>query len=498
MTSLREHQEERRKKPKNISLALSKYISMKKVSLMAYLFAFIAFSTNAQNDDFSEVDQELYKRIIRLESIQISDTPTPTQAYLHHFSLTLDFLITENPKTLEKLDTYQDKYIDLIDEGREEPWKRFFLAEIKLRSAFINVKLGNELTATWQLRQAYNLLEENIEEYPDFLPNKKTMGLLHVLLGSVPDQHQWIISLLGMDGNIQQGISELQLVSAGQSTFSLEAKILSMVIEAYLLNQSDSAANTALKIYNSHKGNELISYVAIAVLLKNSQAAKAEKIYTAVDKVRNPLILYQGGEIYLQLGQYDNAHTSLKQFLKMFKGENFIKDASYKLFLSQWLQNNDNEAKSFFEQAKKLGQKLAEADKHAAKMLKQGFPNKIIMQIRLFTDGGEYKQAQNLIDSITTDSLKQEDQLEFEYRKARLYHKQGKVEVAQTAYKSVIEMQKGNQYFAPNSCLQLGYLYRQAGDIKLAKSYFKKTLTYNNHEYKNSIDNKAKAALKEI
>ena len=53
-------------------------------------------------------------------------------------------------------------------------------------------------------------------------------------------------------------------------------------------------------------------------------------------------------------------------------------------------------------------------------------------------------------------------------------------------------------YYAPNACLQLGYLARQRDDVTEARRWFEKALSYKKHEYKNSIDSKARSALAQL
>ncbi|MBY0425173.1 MAG: hypothetical protein K2Q22_06020, partial [Cytophagales bacterium] len=55
-----------------------------------------------------------------------------------------------------------------------------------------------------------------------------------------------------------------------------------------------------------------------------------------------------------------------------------------------------------------------------------------------------------------------------------------------------------NLYFAPSACLYLGYIYMDKKDTQKAKLYFENVLFYKNHDYKNSLDNKAKAALDKL
>jgi uncharacterized protein HemY len=66
-------------------------------------------------------------------------------------------------------------------------------------------------------------------------------------------------------------------------------------------------------------------------------------------------------------------------------------------------------------------------------------------------------------------------------------------------YEKTIEMNgNANWYFAPNACLQLGYLMLEENDVAAAEEYFEMALSYKKHEYKNSIDTKAKTALAQL
>ena len=53
-------------------------------------------------------------------------------------------------------------------------------------------------------------------------------------------------------------------------------------------------------------------------------------------------------------------------------------------------------------------------------------------------------------------------------------------------------------YFAANSALLLGMIYEERKDFPKAKSYFEKCLSLDNHEYQNSLDQKAQAGLDRI
>ena len=50
-------------------------------------------------------------------------------------------------------------------------------------------------------------------------------------------------------------------------------------------------------------------------------------------------------------------------------------------------------------------------------------------------------------------------------------------------------------YFAANSTLLLGMIYEERNEPEKAKAYFEQCLSLDNHEYQNSIDQKAQAGL---
>ena len=57
---------------------------------------------------------------------------------------------------------------------------------------------------------------------------------------------------------------------------------------------------------------------------------------------------------------------------------------------------------------------------------------------------------------------------------------------------------KGNEYWAANSCLQLGYIYQKLNFKQLDKTHFNKVFEYKNYDYKNYLQQQAKAALAKL
>ena len=53
--------------------------------------------------------------------------------------------------------------------------------------------------AIYEFIKSYSLLIKNQEKHPDFMLNKKGLGLLHALLGSIPKNYLWILNSFGIN-----------------------------------------------------------------------------------------------------------------------------------------------------------------------------------------------------------------------------------------------------------------------------------------------------------
>jgi tetratricopeptide (TPR) repeat protein len=304
---------------------------------------------------------------------------------------------------------------------------------------------------------------------------------------------------------VETGLKELEEVRDQCESLKLETTLLYYLFQSFTLQHTEVAMQGLDETIKSHPDNQLALFLGASIAIKNSQSEKALAYLKKNNEGSGGLSIryahYQLGEVYLHKGEYKSSIQSYQKFLNGYKGQNYIKDAHYKIGICYWLMGHVNDAKKHFEKAKTQGKESAEADKYAARqLLKYNNPNVKLSKLRYATDGGYYDDAQKVINSISDqDLISTEEKIEFTYRKARLFHKIGSTEEAEKNYMETIAKQgEENWYFAPNACLQLGYLFLEQEQSAEAKKYFEKALTYKKHEYKNSIDSKAKSALAQL
>ncbi len=427
--------------------------------------------------------------------------------YLENYLDVIKLFVSDDEDTFQKLKSNETKRLNLLQKlEANSPYYKFTQAEIKIQWAFIKLRFNEDLSAAWSLRQAYNLLEENKKKFPDFSPNDKSLGLLHILLGSIPSKYQWIVNFMGMHGSVQKGILELKSAIEKNDVYQLESHITLVLVKAFILKDQKSIYGLLEDLTNINRDNLLLPLAYASVLINNGKSEKAQNILLtrpqSSDYIDIPHLKRLLGDTYLYKGDYTLAKTQYLDFLGSYKGKNFIKDTYFKLYLSDWFAGSDGKENKYLENINNFGRATFDTDKRAQEFYNKHHEyNRVLTRARFFCDGGYYAQAENLINGLSINSFSsKKDKIEFYYRKARIYHAQEKWEEAIQYYEKAINITvlQDRYYFAPNACLQLGYIYKEKNNIKLAKHFFEKALLYDNHEYKNSIDNKAKAALNEF
>jgi len=438
--------------------------------------------------------------------------------FLDDYADMLTLVTSDNDQLFAKFtDREGDRLDALNDLDENSPWQRVLQAEIRLHWAFVKLKFGKEISASWDVIKAYKLLVANQKRFPTFLPTYKSLGTLHIMIGSVPENYSWVANLLGLHGTIKEGQQELGKAQK-DPIFRLEAQLIDLMVRAYVLKFTDSDQQTLNQLVENNPDNLLLHFFGATIEQKNGRSEQARayltqrpmgSTYQSMPVIENIL-----GDIYLQKGQYATAINHFQQFLNTYKGQNFIKDSYYKLFLCHWLNSDsssDAQAHLFLQKVTTVGRTTVESDKAAQKFaesyLKHGsLPNqKVLMRARLASDGGFTDSALAYLRSYNEARFALlAEKAEYNYRMGRIYQRRNEPDAAIPYLQRALVLSESKQAiseqlsFGATAALQLGYIYQQKNDRTLARSFFQKALSFKHHEYKNSIDNKARAALSSL
>jgi tetratricopeptide (TPR) repeat protein len=446
---------------------------------------------------------------ILIEKEKMADPENLIPLLLENYIDFLTIILGEDERVFDRLEENRNLRLKMLENGdRQSPWYRFSLAQVNLQWAFARVKFGERISSARDIRRAYLLLSENNELFPGFLPDKIGLGIMHALIGTIPDNYQWIASLFSMEGSVEQGRNELMYVlnnanAEGYPYLTAEALFFISFIDLNLQPDRDKARDLLPYYSDLSDSNLMFIYAKSRIYMQTGLNDEAIELLVSRPHGKEyfPFFYLDYLTGLAKMNRLDqDAEKYFFRFTTNFEGMNYVKSAYQKLAWCALLKDDMEKYHDYMERVELYGDDLTDGDKHALAEARSGImPNLCLLQARLLYDGGYYDMANSILDHMNCILETERDKTEFPYRKGRICHARGMLTKAMEWYNITIELGKDQPYyFAANAALQAGTIYEMQGKLDLAEAHYKKSLGMKNKEYKNSITQKAKAGLNRI
>lgn len=479
------------------------------VSCSTLSFAQKHFSFTANSESAYEKAMNLRmteaKNFIAQERLSDPDNLLPylIEDYCDFFTV----FVHEKKDVYESLKKNKNRRLELIEKGPDSsPWKLYTEADIHLHWALLDFRFGNYLSAFRSVNTAFRKLKRNQEQFPDFMPNYKSLGILHAAVGTVPDNYKWGLEMFSsLEGTIAQGQKEIEkvLLYAEKHKFVFEAE--TQAIYAYLLLHLKNNSEGAWKQIQDHdlqpETNPLHCFLAANIAMHSGRNDEAIRILNNRPRSRAmlsfPYLNFMLGTAYLRKLDASSAIPQFEYWLNNFEGRHFIKEAHQKIAWAHLIQNDKSAYQKEMQILINKGYAEAGGDKSALKEAQSGLiPDVKLLQARLLFDGAYYQKAYDLLKNYKMQSPSKHDRIEYAYRLGRILHGAGKVDDALRYYDLAIsEGRNETWFFACNAALQAGKLLEKNGNRSLAIQYYKKCLEIKPDEYRTGLHQQAKAGL---
>lgn len=455
---------------------------------------------------FDEAEKILHNEaIVNHENIAVN--------WLSESIIFLKIFISED----KDLYTLNEKHWNtLIEKTRKvdfnNAWYRFVLSDMYIHKGLIKLKFNETFSAGSDLKTAYKYLKENRKMFPSFLPDNKNYGLLACAFSSVPAKYQWLAKIIGFQGDMNTGLKEIEdylnstLTVKEHEWLRVETAFIYALVQHHLNKNTEIAWKTIEPHTRNYKHNLLLNYMRATIA---GYAGRNDEMIDILSQkppysVNNPFYYMDFLLGLAKMRRLDtDADIHFKIFTVKYKGKNYVKSAYRNLSWLSLIKNDRATALTYYSLCTKNGVAIIEEDKQAEREALENilWPADLI-RARLLFDGKYYDKSMTLLNTVKESSLENlRFKLEFNYRKARIYHEKLDYGHAIPIYLHVMEAGKNQgYYFAAYSALQLGFIYEKQGKKDLAITYFKKAKDDfdKNLEYNNSIEQKAKAGLKRL
>jgi tetratricopeptide (TPR) repeat protein len=429
--------------------------------------------------------------------------PDLLEGYIDFFTL----FFNEDPAEYEIRKVSFEQRLNSFDSGpHNTPFYRYSKALTYLQRAAVKIKFGERYSAGWDFKKANSQIKENKSAYAHFQPNNMIYGPLQVVIGTVPQGYKWVTSIFGLKGSINEGMQRMRSFINSNDTLAKLFANEATFYYCYLVFYIENNPNKAFELIRTRKldivNNHLFAYLAANLAINSKQTDYARQIILGrnmlPDYMQTPAWDFELGYVKFHKLKLDDAIVSYKKFIDSFKGQFYVKDVLQKISWAYYLKGNKEEAEKYRLLTIRNGNTDSDADKKAYKDAKQGlWPDETLLKARILNDGGYPKEALTMISKKNIDDYtKPEEKLELAYRMARIYDDMGKENEAIQFYETAIKLGKDRpEYYAARAALQMGFIYERRNKKKLAIASFQECLNMGDHEYKDSLDQKAKAGI---
>lgn len=478
---------------------------------------FFLTSVHAQKVyDFNATCQQAYQEITKLKLvkgeslIEKAKQQNPNNLIPVMLESYIDFLtlfLNENPEEYKILYPRFSERISILEQGpNSSPFYRFALSTLRLHKAASAIKFGKTWEAGWDIRRAWILLKDNKKSFPGFTADDLYYGTIQTMIGTVPKGYKWLTNILGMRGSVTEGLKTVQAFVNSNDVYARIYAHEAQFIYPYLLFYMDNKKDEAITFIQQKKldlvNNHLHGWMAANLTLNNKQAQYTQQIVQnrnpSTEYLDIPIWDFEMGFVKMYQLKPEEAIPYFERFLQKFKGNFYVKDVYDKIRLCHYMMGNTAAAEKARQMVLSKGATDSDADKKALKDAKANYwPNTLLLKARLLNDGGYHKEALAQLHGKTeNDFPKEEDRLEYVYRAARIFDDLGREEEAINAYLAAIRLGEfRKEYYAARAAVQIGQLYESRGQKALAIQYYQRCLDMGDHEYKNSLDQRAKSGI---
>ncbi|PSR06174.1 MAG: hypothetical protein BRD49_01865, partial [Bacteroidetes bacterium SW_10_40_5] len=328
-------------------------------------------------------------------------TKNPDNLLIPYFRNYIDFFKAfafENGNSYSRVIEKMDQRINTINDGPESKYKKLLQGEVYLHQSLVHLKFGDNLKAAWDLSRAYQFLEDNKEQYPDFLLADRAYYALQAIVGSLPQSYYILANLAGLDGSLNEAINKYkaslkQLANNNKYRyFYRESKVLYAYLQLHLLGNEAKALKIVKSVAKEAPNNPVnkVFLTNIADQVKNNKLVLETLRQYRESKPPIPYLDYKLGEALLK--KHDpEARFYLGRYIKNFEGKSYVKDPYLKIGWSYLMTGQMDQYQNCLYLVKQKGGKRRAEDQQALKEVGQYDQTNVwLLKARLAFDGGYY------------------------------------------------------------------------------------------------------------
>ncbi|MCB2207553.1 MAG: tetratricopeptide repeat protein [Bacteroidetes bacterium] len=455
---------------------------------------------------------QLDSAVAVLNSESISNSDNVYIPYLKNYISFVSLFASQDEKLYKELKLLKSENFNKVEKLKDtNPYKKWILGNMHLQWSMLKIMFGDYISAAIEFNSAYHLIDDNISQFPDFRLNDLSRSVLKIIVGLVPEQYNWFLDILSMNGNVEEGKNELSgFLAYAKSNpeyipYYHEALFYAAFIEMNIHPDKKKITGFIRETESIDDSLLLITFLRLNLYMRTGENQKALELFKDINIYKNKTypfyyLNYLHAECLLRAQNWDESFLEYEVFTNKFQGQNYIKDAWRKKAWASFMLQDSVFFLDCLNEVKEKGTDRIDLDKEAmAEAENNQYPNRDLLLSRILFDGGYYADALNVLHTIDTAGYTDQEKINYIYRIGRVHHQMSRFEMAKRYYELTISNgKKTDSYYAANAALKLGAIFEAEGQLQKAINAYSECLSMDQGPYRTSINRRAREGLKRV
>jgi tetratricopeptide (TPR) repeat protein len=377
---------------------------------------------------------------------------------------------------------------------------------------YISFVQKSYVRAAWDAKRCYDYLVEATRANPQFADPYLGLGLYHFSVASIPKPLQWLMSILGVDGDRDLGLREVERAAQKGTYNSVEAKFFLIQFLPWYKGDFETSEAMADELIRTYPSNTVFLYVKGFMKQRRGNLEEAMRYFLRMKSVANPYFAVINkfaelrlGECYFRLGEYAKARDAYLAFLSMNNRGQFEAVAAYHAGLCVELLGDREGALPHYSRAK--GFESAHGDdiysaRHAGLRLVSPMTlvDSLMVVARNFHRRNMIPTAlETYTDLLARYTLTNDQRAEIVFRMGDCYYDADRYDEAAEQFRSALELKVLNErWVIPWSHFMLGQIALKKGDLVAARREFERVNDFDNYDHKNWLTFRAEREIEKM
>jgi tetratricopeptide (TPR) repeat protein len=365
--------------------------------------------------------------------------------------------------------------------------------------AFVEGRTRSYLKAAWDGKKSYDHFVDALEIDPHLYDAYLGIGLFHYFITFIPKPLQWVVSVMGIEGNNVLGLREIRLAAEKGTYAKVEAEFYLAQFLPWEEGDFDTGRNILQRLHEDYPRNSIVTYTLAVWQIRQNNPAQAEpelrSVLDADDAVTSalrPFARYKLAECMFRLARFGDACEMYRQFLAGLTGGTYRATAEYRQGYCFEIAGRRDSAMACYRRAVEADHKFGD-DAYAGRKAALRLESPLHPSDTLLTSGqnalksGDYATAGVRFRALVNiSSPESDDYREGLYGIGETYFEQGSFAPALAMYREVLGSSPRNEkWLSPWAHFQSGICLNKLGDPSAAEKEFRSVLDQEEYDFEN-------------